>query len=317
MTTRDPEAAGFIERELDAELAKLRRSGALPPSRERMLNDLSSELTPDLGNEPFENRLARVEASSYLDLAVPTASRKPGLSLIKRGLKAGMHWYLNYLVQQLNNFSYELIGLLEGVDARIEALERAGGPRSAPALPPRVSFDDPDLVTDHLVSLVAGEHPSAPVLVTEPARGDALLRLSRQIDPDLVYGVTSDPEEADRLSAAGLDARLSATSRHLERLAPQSHAAIVLRGAEIELTPSFVKEAILELAYAALSPGGTLAILHHEPSALERSGTLRAWAAVEGSPWPAGAWTAVCQRSGWKAATRRLSIDTYCTTVTA
>ncbi len=315
MATEDHEAAAAIERELAAELTRLRRSGALNPTVERMLNDLSADLAPGIANEPLSQRLARMEASSYLDLAVPTASRKPGLSLVKRALKAGMHWYLNYLVQQLNNFSYELIGLLESVSTRIEALEAKAMPISSP--PPGLAFDDPDLITDHLLSLIPGNLGSNTILITEPGRDQALLRLAEQADPDLVYGVTPDPEEADRLFAAGLDVRLVAVTKHLESLAPHTHSAILLRGAEIEFTPSFIKETILNLAWTALAPGGVLAVLHHEPSAVERSETLRAWAAVSGAPWPASAWMAVCERSGWKAATRRLASEIYCTTVTA
>lgn len=85
-----------------------------------------------------------LERQATIDLQVPTASRVPGVSLVKRVLKALMIWYLRFLGHQISafgqataRFGVTVANRVDGLDAdvadlraRVEALENRLGEKS-------------------------------------------------------------------------------------------------------------------------------------------------------------------------------------------
>lgn len=99
----------------------------------------ASEFRPD----DLRHGALLLERQATIDLQVPTASRVPGVSLVKRVLKALMIWYLRFLGHQISafgqataRFGVTVANRVDGLDAdvadlraRVEALESRLGER--------------------------------------------------------------------------------------------------------------------------------------------------------------------------------------------
>ncbi|HVM10397.1 MAG TPA: hypothetical protein VM345_18200 [Acidimicrobiales bacterium] len=75
--------------------------------------------------EPGDIRHAALllERQANVDLQVPTASRVPGVSLVKRVLKKLMIWYLRFLAAQVTAFGQATARFGVTVASRIDELE--------------------------------------------------------------------------------------------------------------------------------------------------------------------------------------------------
>jgi hypothetical protein len=75
--------------------------------------------------EPGDIRHAALllERQANVDLQVPTASRVPGVSLVKRVLKKLMIWYLRFLAAQVSAFGQATARFGVTVASRIDELE--------------------------------------------------------------------------------------------------------------------------------------------------------------------------------------------------
>ena len=75
--------------------------------------------------EPGDIRHAALllERSATIDLQVPTASRVPGVRIVKRVLKKLMIWYLRFLAAQVTAFGQATARFGTTVASRIDELE--------------------------------------------------------------------------------------------------------------------------------------------------------------------------------------------------
>lgn len=64
-----------------------------------------------------------LERQATIDLQVPTASRVPGVSLVKQALKKLMIWYLRYLGHQISAFGQATARFGVTVANRVESVE--------------------------------------------------------------------------------------------------------------------------------------------------------------------------------------------------
>jgi hypothetical protein len=133
---RDIEAAG-VARGADpdfpaARLAKIRKAA------ERMA---ASEFSP----EDLRSAALLLERQATIDLQVPTASRVPGVSLLKRVIKKLIIWYLHFLGHQITafgqataRFGVTVANRVDGVESEIADLkERVARLEAALAKRPR------------------------------------------------------------------------------------------------------------------------------------------------------------------------------------
>ena len=79
----------------------------------------ASEFRPD----DLRHAALLLERQADLDLQVPTASRVPGVSLVKRTLKKLMIWYLRYLGHQITSFGRATARFGVTVANRVDELE--------------------------------------------------------------------------------------------------------------------------------------------------------------------------------------------------
>jgi hypothetical protein len=79
----------------------------------------ASEFRPD----DLRHAALLLERQATIDLQVPTASRVPGVSLVKRTLKKLMIWYLRYLGYQITSFGQATARFGVTVANRVDGLE--------------------------------------------------------------------------------------------------------------------------------------------------------------------------------------------------
>lgn len=79
----------------------------------------ASEFRPD----DLRHGALLLERQATIDLQVPTASRVPGVSLVKRVLKALMIWYLRFLGHQISAFGQATARFGVTVANRVDALD--------------------------------------------------------------------------------------------------------------------------------------------------------------------------------------------------
>lgn len=79
----------------------------------------ASEFRPD----DLRHGALLLERQATIDLQVPTASRVPGVSLVKRVLKQLMIWYLRFLGHQISAFGQATARFGVTVANRVDALD--------------------------------------------------------------------------------------------------------------------------------------------------------------------------------------------------
>lgn len=79
----------------------------------------ASEFRPD----DLRHAALLLERQATIDLQVPTASRVPGVSLVKRTIKKLMIWYLRYLGHQISSFGQATARFGVTVANRVDELE--------------------------------------------------------------------------------------------------------------------------------------------------------------------------------------------------
>ena len=250
--------------EIGDEVRRRRMAGDLLPSFEQELDDVFAGLTPDRQEGLFSTVLELAEESSFVDLEAPVRSDLPGGEWVKRGLRKGMWWYLDYLVQQLSRFTSASTRLAELLDERVSQLEGydEGGRDARNLLPP---YDHEPWIDLVLTSTGA---TTGPILHADCAEGRLLEAL---VDHGAAaYGVDTRGDLLDRAAGKGLDVRLEDALRHLHRLKDSSLGGVVLSGYPDARTLA-AQRRLVGLVGAKVLPGGVLVLLGTSPGEWART----------------------------------------------
>ena len=256
--------------EIDAEVRRRRASGDLPAGLEAELDELFLEFSPVglQGRARLRETLALVDGSAYVDIAVPTASNKAVGSYVKRLIRKGLGWYMNFVVAQIVKFAWAVSRMFHVVVDHIEDLEAAVETHRSPDLPADVvpvagpggswwSSAAVDALRDVRDRILVADCGDGTLLDTLGAAGaDA-------------YGVDPVDLVLEPALARGLDVRAEGIVDHLDVVATEALGGVVLTGSVQWLRPN-ERERLLELVRTRLAVGGTL-VLH--------SATPEGWAA--------------------------------------
>ena len=124
----DPPTPVLPRADLAEEIAAAARARAEEPSfpdakvqriRAAAARLAASEFRPD----DLRHGALLLERQATIDLQVPTASRVPGVSLVKRVLKQLMIWYLRFLGHQISAFGQATARFGVTVANRVDALD--------------------------------------------------------------------------------------------------------------------------------------------------------------------------------------------------
>lgn len=290
-----------IELQIKEEVRAKRSQGAFPPGFERRLKTLFQNLVPPgAGNSrrDFEALLRSSDRAAYFDIDVPIASQKPGVAAIKRLLRTTQAWYLNYLAQQLNNFTTNLMRLLYVFDSRLNKLEestvsrtrvRSGGDFMPGFYP------ETDTFSENVVAAV--KNLSARVLVADCGDGYLVWRL-REAGADS-YGVDSFGQDLENPFKPNLDLRWQDLNEHFNEVADGALAGILLQGS-IDLLPPDEKLNLITSAERVLGPRGTIVLLSADPTFFDSSPRVAIHRDLApGRPFAPETWQHVLARLGF------------------
>lgn len=301
-----------LTKEIEAEVKQKRAMGAFPPAFERRLRLIFEQLVPPgSGNsrKDFEALIRSSDRAAYFDIDVPTASQKPGVTQLKKLLRKTQAWYLNYLTQQLNNFSTNLMRLLYVFDSRVKRLEESieakyrTDPRGNIVKPyyPSITF------AAEILPQLRGVHNR--VLVSDC--GDGKL-VSELVHDDIdAYGIDSIGDPLDNPFEKTLDLRWINLPEHLTEIADNALGAIILQGS-IDLLAPFDKFQIIMESLRVIEDGGLLVIASLDPQYFMSSPDLIIQREISpGRPFSAQTWTYVLEKLGLSAINNSQVKDGY------
>ncbi|HZT67893.1 MAG TPA: hypothetical protein VFA11_19040 [Acidimicrobiales bacterium] len=287
-----------VRREIDEEVRAKRASGALPPSLEREL-DLAFDKFAPVGalDNDFGEALKAADRAAFVNVAVPTASSKPGVSFVKRLLRKAMAWYLNYLAQQVTAFGSATVRALRALGERLGAIEAQIGEV-------RPAVDDgserppvaPDL--SEWVELVVARMNGARGRVLHAECGDgAMLRALTAAGVD-AYGVDPRGPLVDGAVAAGGDAWPDDPLAHLGAVADHGLGGLILSGCVDRLSLAR-QRSLVELAARKLAGGAPLVLIGTDPRAWERVTPALEADLAPGRPLHSATWQHLLERAGF------------------
>ena len=247
--------------EIDAEVRRRRASGDLPAGLERELDELFLEFSPVglQGRARLRETLSLVDGSAYVDIAVPTASNKAVGSYVKRGIRKGLGWYMDFVVTQIVKFAWSVSRMFHVVVDHIEELEATVEAHRSPDLPTAVvpvSHTGGTWWAPAAIEALSGVHDR--VVVGDCGDG-SLVETLGEADID-AYGV--DPSDLVLESALdrGVDVRAESVLDHLDVVSGEALGGIVLTGSVQWLRPN-ERERLLELVSSRVMVDGVL-VLH-------------------------------------------------------
>jgi SAM-dependent methyltransferase len=294
----DPQAyLAQVMAEIDEEVRLRRASGDLPPKLERELDELFLAHSPVAGRGgDLADALRMVDAATFIDPVVPVESERAAGSLVKKGMRSALLWYVGWLTHQMSQSASAVSRALHIVDDRL-------GDQSAPAagvveLEGQHGFGA--WWVEHAVEATA----TAPGRVLHTACGDGwLVRRLGSAGVD-AYGVDPRGHLVDAVEATApgaLDLRAETLEAHLRAVAPAALGGVVLSGT-VEGMAGGERSRLLAALGRCVAPGGVLVV---------HSATRGAWEAPEappeadlapGRPLRAESWCRLLEQLGYQAA---------------
>jgi hypothetical protein len=288
--------------DIDAEVRRRRASGDLPAGLERELDDLFLEFSPVglQGRARLRETLSLVDGSAYVDIAVPTESDKAVGSYIKRFIRKGLGWYMNFIVAQIVKFAWSVSRMFHVVVDHIEELEAVVETHRSPDLPldaVPASHPGGSWWAEAAVDAVRG----VPDRVLVADCGDATLveaMIAAGID---AYGTDPADLVLEPALSRGVDVRAEGVLDHLGVVAGEALGGIVLTGSLQWLRPN-EREHLLELVTTRLAIGGTLVLHSTSPEGWAASAPALVRDLAPGHPLHAETWAHLLGARGFAVA---------------
>ena len=115
--------AGLVA-EITAEARRRAREPGFPAARVERIRTAAARLAAgDIDPADIRHAALLLERQASVDLEVPTASRVPGVHLVKRTLKALMIWYLRFLAAQISALGHAVARMGIVVATRVDQLD--------------------------------------------------------------------------------------------------------------------------------------------------------------------------------------------------
>ena len=289
----------LVLREIDEEVAARRASGDFPPGMERDLDLIFARFAPAMtSGDDLDALLEQADRGAFVDVDVPTGSKLPAVSIVKKVLRKLMSWYLRYVAQQVSVFAGSTVSAMRLLGKRVVALE-AATPGADPVVreAARRAASPPELaslaaaITEHL------RVASGRVLVAECGDGELVRTL---LDAGLdAYGCDHRLALSEAAALAGLDVRADDALDHLRAVDHEALGALVLAGV-VDRSPIGTQLALADLAADVLATGGRLALVGTDPGEWGRSTSVVEADLAPGKPLHAETWVHLLQERGFR-----------------
>jgi hypothetical protein len=288
--------------EIDAEVRRRRASGDLPAGLEAELDELFLEFSPVglQGRARLRETLTLVDGSAYVDIAVPPASDKAVGSYVKRLIRKGLGWYMNFIVAQIVKFAWSVSRMFHVVVDHIEELEAAVETHRSPDLPADVVPGvGPGSAWWSRAAVEALRGVADRVLVADCGDG-AIVEALSAVGVD-AYGTDPSDLVLEPALGRGLDVRAEGILGHLEVVAGEALGGAVLTGSLQWLRPN-ERERLLELVATRLGIGGTLVLHSMTPEGWAASASPVVRDLAPGRPLHAETWAHLLGSRGFAVA---------------
>ncbi len=292
--------AESIRIDIEQEVARLRAEGKYPPSLLAKVRAVYNATLPTGaagGAKDFRSSFRLLDRNAYIDIYVPTDSRKPGVALVKRTIRSLVAWYLTYITQQFNNFASRLMHVIGILDARLSRLEETGGENAWSELAwigPTSGLAAQSILAGPIQDALT-EVPGR-VLVLECGEGKLLSTLRRS--GLSAYGIDERAELLDTAERSGLEVRHVSASEHLAGVAPGSLSGLVLSGV-VDRSGAHVRVSLLRQAAAALAKGGILAIASAGQELFDSESNVVEAELSDGRPYSPKVWEHLAAKAGF------------------
>ena len=287
-----------VLREIDDEVEARRASGDFPPGMERDLDLIFARFAPAMtSGDDLDALLEQADRGAFVDVDVPTASRLPAVSIVKRVLRKLMAWYLRYIAQQVSVFAGSAVGALRLLGRRVTALEAV-----TPGADPTVRDASRRAAVPPALAPFAGtiverlRDRSGRVLVAECGDG-ALVRALVDAGID-AYGCDHRLALAEAAALTGLEVRTDDVVEHLGAVDHEALAGLVLAGA-VDRLPVGAQLALADLASGVLATGGRVVIVGTDPKAWGRTTSVIDADLAPGKPLHAETWAHLVAERGF------------------
>jgi hypothetical protein len=252
--------------EIDEEVRRRRASGDLPARLERELDELFLAHSPVAGRGgALEDALEMVDASAFIDPAVPVASKRAGGAVVKKSLRTLNLWYIGFVTHQVSQFAAATSRALHLVEERLVEIARELDAQRVPPAPV-VDLPSEDAGPRWWLSDALGALSAVPGRVLHAAAGDGSFVRSLCAQGVDAYGIDPRPGRIGAGEREGLDLREEDVAVHLRAVAPAELGGVVLTGV-VDAMVHGERRQLLELVADRLAPEGVLVIVSWAPSA--------------------------------------------------
>ncbi len=257
-----------ISAEIEAEARRLRVSGSVPPGMERKLAESFNKLVPHVSRtSELRDAIREADRCSFLNVAVPLESDKPGVDKVKFALRKAMAWYMNYLAQQAQTMGRSSVRALRVLAERVESIETRvvdGDLASKVAADTGARVSIPALLTTAEIGAISpvlsAAQPSGRVLVLGDGSSVLLGHLAEASGWGDSYAVETDDDRLAAGAADSMDIWDDDPLEHLSRVGDGSLGGLVIVGLLERISPALRWE-MLQLAASKLSNGALMALV--------------------------------------------------------
>ena len=300
-STPEPDAIDIdrVMAEIREEVRARRASGDFPPSLERDLDRVFDRFVPrEALDSDFGEAIQAADRAAYLNVAVPTASQKPGVGEVKRVLRKAMAWYLEYLAQQMTAFGTASVRALRALGERQSVIEeqlaqwrpQEDDGRDRPADDADLSAWD-GLVVNHLRG-VEGR-----ILHAECGSGQLLRVLSGEGRD--AYGVDPRGPLVDQAVTHGFEAFPDDPLTHLGAVGDGTLGGVVLSG-WVDRAALGRQRMLIETVATKLAGGGRLVLIAAAPGQWARRVAPLESDLAPGRPLHAVTWAHLLSTAGFE-----------------
>jgi hypothetical protein len=233
-----------------------------------------------------------------VDIAVPVESQKAVGSYVKRLIRQSIDWYMGFIVHQIVKFAWAVSRMFHVLVDHVEDLEAAVETQRVPELPPRVvPASDPGSAWWSAEAVAAVSGISGRVLQADCGNGTLVHALmAAGVD---AYGVDGDEGVLEPALERGLDVRAEPVLGHLDVVAEEALAGLVLTGSVQWLHPN-ERDRLVRLAASRLALDGVLVIHSATPESWSAGADHLLTDLAPGRPLHAATWAHLLAQHGFE-----------------
>jgi SAM-dependent methyltransferase len=232
-----------------------------------------------------------------VDIAEPVESQKAVGSYVKRAIRQSINWYMGFVVHQIVKFAWSVSRMFHVVVDHIEDLEATVETQRTPPLPANVvPPGDSGSAWWSTEAVRAMTGVQGRVLQADCGNGSLVNELvAAGVD---AYGVDGDEVAIDMALEQGLDVRTEPMLAHLDVVAGEALAGLVLTGSVQWLHPN-ERDRLVSLAATRLAVDGVLVLHSATPESWLTGNAHLLTDLAPGRPLHAETWSHVLSEHGF------------------